>query len=80
MVGNDIHFWIQHIKLNTIQWLRINNSFFDPPPINSRVVGNKLNDPDFLSEIYDSDIVGIVETHIYYEISEKLDIAGFSRV
>ena len=46
----------------------------------SRILGNKLNDPDFLSEIGDSDIVGILETHIYDEILEKLDIPGFVRL
>ena len=46
----------------------------------SHILGNKLNDPDFLSEINDSDVVGILETHIYNEILEKLDIAGFTRL
>ena len=39
-----------------------------------------MNDPDFLSEMNDSDVVGILETHIYNEILEKLDIAGFTRL
>ena len=46
----------------------------------SRVVGNKLMDPDFLSEINGTDILGLSETHIYDEILDKLDIPGFSRV
>ena len=46
----------------------------------SSFLGNKLNDPDFLSEIIDSDIVGLLETHIYEDILDKLDIAGFTRV
>lgn len=46
----------------------------------SRILGNKLNDPDFLNEINDSDVIGVLETHIFNEILEKLDIAGFTRI
>ena len=46
----------------------------------SRIVGNKLTDPDFLSEIDKSDILGISETHIYDEILDELDIPGFTRL
>ena len=46
----------------------------------SRIIGNKLTDPDFLSEINKSDILGISETHIYDEILNELDIPGFTRI
>ena len=46
----------------------------------SRILGNKFLEPDFLSEINDSDVVGILETHTYDEILDKLDIAGFTRL
>ena len=46
----------------------------------SCILGNKFLDPDFLSEINNSDIVGISETHIYDEILNELDIAGFTRL
>ena len=47
---------------------------------NSRIVGNKLMDPDFLSEIDESDIIGLSETHIYDGILNELDIPGFTLV
>ena len=37
-------------------------------------------DPDFLSEIDKSDILGLSETHIYDEILSELDIPGFKRI
>ena len=37
-------------------------------------------DPDFLSEINKSDIIGISETHIFDEILSELDIPGFKRI
>ena len=46
----------------------------------SCILGNKLTDPDFLSQINDSDIVGLLETHIYDEILDKLDIPGYVRL
>ena len=37
-------------------------------------------DPDFLSEIQKSDILGLSETHIFDEILNDLDIPGFKRI
>ena len=44
---------------------------------NSKSIGNKLLDPDFLNEIQDDGIVGVVETHMHDKILEKLSIPGF---
>ena len=44
---------------------------------NSRNIGNKLLDKDFLDEIKHDGLVGIVETHIYDEILDALSIPGF---
>ena len=47
---------------------------------NSKHLGNKLCDHDFLTEIQGDDIVGISETHIHEGNKEKLAIPGFKRV
>ncbi len=46
----------------------------------SRHFGNKLIHRDFISEIGNSDIVGLTETHIHKEILGELDIPGYSRI
>ena len=46
----------------------------------SRLLGNKFQDPDFLSEIKNSNVVGISETHIYDDILDELDVAGYKRL
>ena len=43
----------------------------------SKYIGNKLNDSDFLKEIKDDVIVGLVETHMHDDIVENLCIPGF---
>ena len=43
----------------------------------SKIVGNKLADPDFLAEVKHADGIGIVETHMHDEILEELTIPGF---
>ena len=58
----------------------LKSSFWNIRGYKSRVVGNKSSDPDFLSEINESDLLGISETHIYDDILEKLAVAGFSRI
>ena len=47
---------------------------------NSRTIGNKLTDEDFLNEIKNDAIVSLVETHIHSEISDKLCIPGFKLI
>ena len=47
---------------------------------NSREIGNKLNDKDFLNTIQNADFVGLTETHIHNEIIEKLSIPGYHRL
>ena len=44
---------------------------------NSRNIGRKLSDPDFLEEIKNDTVVGIVETHIHAAILHELCIPGF---
>ena len=44
----------------------------------SKNIGNKLLDRDFLDEIKHDALVGLVETHIYDEISDALSIPGFN--
>ena len=56
----------------------LNISFWNINGYKSRIVGNKLTDPDFLVEIQKSDIIGIGETHIHDDILEKLAIPGFT--
>lgn len=55
----------------------INISFWNINGYKSQIFGNKLADPDFLSEIKKSDIIGISETHIHDEIIKELAIPGF---
>ena len=52
-------------------------TFWNIQGYKSRIVGEKLNDPDFISEVQKSDIIGLVETHIHEEILDKLSIPGF---
>ena len=47
---------------------------------NSKLLGNKLCDVDFLNEIEGRDIVGLCETHIHESILDKLAIPGYVRV
>ena len=56
-------------SLNILSW-NINNFC-------SRVIGNKLSDPDFLRVTHGYDIVGLVETHS--TVNDDLHIAGFGK-
>ena len=60
--------------------LHLNISYWNIHGFKSRILGNKLIDPDFLSEIKNSDIIGLGETHAYDEIVDHLNIPGFSRL
>ena len=44
---------------------------------NSRELGNKFNDKEFLKTFVDVDFVGITETHIHDEILDNMNISGF---
>ena len=44
---------------------------------NSREIGNKLSDKDFLNTIQNVDFVAVTETHVHKEIIEKLNIPGY---
>ena len=45
----------------------------------SKIVDNKLNDPTFLKEVENDDIVSLVETH-NNDFDDQLSIPGFKRV
>ena len=55
----------------------LNISFWNINGYKSKILGNKLTDPDFLMEIENSDIIGIGETHIHDDILKELTIPGF---
>ena len=46
----------------------------------SRHFGSKLIHHDFLSEIENSDVVGLTETHIHKEVLGDLHIPGYNRI
>ena len=46
----------------------------------SRQIGPKFIDPDFLNQIQEVDFLGLTETHIHDEILEELNIPGFTRI
>ena len=47
---------------------------------NSRIIGNKFEDKEFLENFSDTDVIGITETHMYDEILDKMSIPGFKRL
>ena len=55
----------------------LNVTFWNIQGIKSKIVGNKLADPDFLNEVKNADIIGLAETHIHEEILDELIIPGF---
>ena len=48
--------------------------------LQSRQLGSKLLDPEFLNIIKNVDFLGLTETHIQDEILEDLNIPGFIRI
>ena len=57
--------------------INLNVTFWNIQGIKSKILGNKLADPDFLTEVKNADIIGLVETHIHEEILDELIIPGF---
>ena len=47
---------------------------------NSRLVGNKFEDKEFLKQFEDIDFIGITETHMHVEVLDKMNIPGFHRL
>ena len=47
---------------------------------NSRDIGNKFLDNEFLNTFKNDDFVGVTETHMHFEILEKMNIPGFHRL
>ena len=48
--------------------------------LQSRQLGSKFLDPEFLNIIKNVDFLGLTETHIHGEILEDLNIPGFIRI
>ena len=48
--------------------------------LQSRQLGSKLLDPEFLKIIKNVDFLGLTETHTHDEILEDLNIPGFIRI
>ena len=46
---------------------------------NSRTLGNKFEDKEFLNVFKDKDFIGITETHMHAEVLDKMNIPGFHR-
>ena len=46
----------------------------------SKIIGNKLNDLEFLKEIDNDDVVALVETHNHSQAEDDLSIPGFRRI
>ena len=65
------------IKVQESSFDNINVSFWNIHGYNSRLIGNKLKDIDFLNEIGKSHIVGLVETHMHEDVMCDLSIPGF---
>ena len=44
---------------------------------NSREIGNKFQDKEFLDFFEEADFIGLTETHIHEEILDRMNIPGF---
>ena len=55
----------------------LNMSYWNIHGYKSKIIGNKLLDPDFLSEMRNSDIIGLSETHTCDDTVDHLNIPGF---
>ena len=65
------------IKSNELKSI-LNFACWNIRGFNSKVLGNKLVSQDFLKEIANNNIVGLVETHIHSNILNDLAIPGYS--
>ena len=45
----------------------------------SKLCGNKLISEDFLNEVADCDVIGLVETHVHSKTLDELCTPGYSR-
>ena len=75
-----LHFTFRNVCLlepafKTLGALKL--SFWNIHGWKSRIIGNKFTDTDFLSEIKNSDLIGLGETHLHEGTLEKLSIPGF---
>ena len=58
----------------------LNFTFRNIGGYNSRILGNKLSCPDFLTTIKDCDVIGLVETHVHTAVLNDLAIPGFNLI
>ena len=49
-------------------------TFWNIAGIKSKIIGNKLTEPDFLSEVHKADIIGLTENHVHDVIIQDLHI------
>ena len=70
--GNKAYRQIRKEYLNFCAW--------NIQGINSRQIGIKLRDKDFLDMIKDEDFMSLSETHAHNENIDNLNIPGFKRV
>ena len=47
---------------------------------NSRQIGNKFEDGEFLKCYEEVDFIGLTETHMHTEVLDKMNIPGYSRL
>ena len=47
---------------------------------NSRQIGNKFQDEEFLKCFKNIDFIGLTETHMHNEVLDKMNIPGFCRL
>lgn len=47
---------------------------------NSRQIGSKFQDKEFLSRFKNTDFIGLTETHVHEEVLDEMNIPGFSRL
>ena len=55
-------------------------AFWNINGYNSKIIGNKLINQDFLQVIGGCDVIGLAETHIHTQILDDLVVPGFVRV
>ncbi len=47
---------------------------------NSRILGNKFEDKEFLQRFENIDFIGVTETHMHSEIIDRMNVPGFYRL
>ena len=58
----------------------LQHGFWNLKGYTSKLCGNKLISEDFLNEVADCDVIGLVETHVHSKTLDELCIPGYSRL